>query len=295
MANEPKAPDYLKYRGHTFTKTFSVVRNTVNKSSIATVCEEASCPNRTECWSSGTATFLLMGDTCTRGCKFCNIKTSRHPPPLDPDEPQKLAMALHDWDLDYIVLTSVDRDDLPDFGSTHFAACISEVKKEHPDMRVEVLIPDFQGDINALQRIIDAGADVIAHNIETVERLTPKVRDRRASYRQSLEVLKNLKKLDPTIYTKSSIMVGLSEKPEEVIQTMKDLRDVGVDFLTIGQYMRPSIKNISVKEYVAPEQFKEYEQIGIELGFKYIASSPLVRSSYMAGELFIKNILNLHK
>ncbi len=292
-AGEPTAPDWLRFKGHTLTKKFSVIRSSVNESKIATVCEAASCPNRTECWSGGTATFLLMGDVCTRGCKFCNIKTARNPPALNSEEPRNLAQAIYDWetDLNYIVLTSVDRDDLADGGSTHLANCISAVQKEHKNINIEILIPDFQGKTKDIKRIIEARPEVIAHNIETVRRLTPKVRDRRATYDQSLEVLRKIKEIDTSILTKSSIMVGLSEKPSEVIETMKDLRKINVDFLTIGQYMRPNLKSLAVREYVSLEQFEEYERIGNEMGFKYIVSKPLVRSSYRAGEYYISQFL----
>jgi lipoic acid synthetase len=291
--SEQKAPDWLRYKGQTLTKKFSVIRSSVNKSNIATVCEAASCPNRTECWSGGTATFLLMGDICTRGCKFCNIKTSRTPPLLDPNEPVNLVRAILDWetDLNYIVLTSVDRDDLVDGGSNHLAECIRAVQKEHENINIEILIPDFQGKAEDIQNIINAKPQVIAHNIEVIRRLTPKVRDRRANYDQSLEVLRKIKELDNSILTKSSIMVGLSEKPSEVIETMQDLRDIDVDFLTIGQYMRPNLKSLAVREYVSLEQFEEYERIGNEMGFKYIVSKPLVRSSYRAGEYYISQFL----
>lgn len=293
MAQEPSAPDWVKYKGHTFTRTFSVVRSTVNRSSIATVCEEAKCPNRTECWSSGTATFMLMGDTCTRGCRFCAIKTSARPGPLDVSEPDNLVKALLDWgELTYIVLTSVDRDDLEDGGSNHLARCVKLVKREIPHMNVEILIPDFKGEISSLRNVAGAKPEVIAHNIETVRRLTPKVRDRRADYDQSLEVLRNVKSLDPNILTKSSIMVGLSEKKEEVAETLQDLRDAGVDFITIGQYMRPSLKHLAVREYISLELFQEYKEIAERMGFLYAVSEPLSRSSYMAGELFINNYMN---
>lgn len=292
LIKDPPAPDFVKFKGHTFTRQLNVVRKTVTNSKIATVCEEASCPNKTECWSSGTATFMLMGDTCTRGCKFCNIKTAVNPAPLDSNEPENLAQALYDWDVTYIVLTSVDRDDLPDGGSTHLADCIRAVKSEHPDLKVEILMPDFKGKQDDIQRIVDSGAEVLAHNVETVERLTPYVRDRRAKYNQSLEVLAKIKKINPSIFTKSSIMVGLSEKKEEVIETMQDLRDVGVDFLTIGQYMRPTLRHLPVKEYLPIETFDEYKRIGDEMGFLYVASAPLVRSSYKAGEYFISKIID---
>lgn len=234
---------------------------------------------------------MLMGDVCTRGCRFCAV-TSGHPNGyLDPLEPWKVAQVVSQWGLDYVVLTSVCRDDLPDGGAEHFAQTIRAIKQKAPTTLVEVLIPDFRGDINALEKVVSARPDVIGHNIETVERLTPKVRDRRATYWQSLTVLENVKRLDPTRYTKSSLMVGLGETDAEILQTMRDLRAVGVDFLTIGQYLRPSPRHIEVIEYVHPEKFARWKEIGEAMGFRYVASGPLVRSSYRAGEFFIKSLL----
>ncbi|MDH5401134.1 MAG: lipoyl synthase [Candidatus Heimdallarchaeota archaeon] len=286
-----KAPDFIRFKGKTFSKTLNVVNSSVKRSTLSTVCEEASCPNKTECWSGGTATFMLMGDTCTRGCGFCNVKTSRTPDPLDPLEGEKLVQALASWNITYIVITSVDRDDLPDGGAQHLADCIALVKSAYPSLLIEILIPDFNGRIEDIRKIVDAKPDVIAHNIETVKRLTPKVRDRRASYQQSLTVLKSIKQLDADIKTKSSIMLGLSETEEEVSKTMYDLREVGVDFLTIGQYMRPSFKHLPVKEYLPLDVYKNYENIGMNFGFIFVASGPLVRSSYRAGEFYIENYL----
>lgn len=290
------APDWLKYKGKTFTRTFSVINSAVQDSGIATVCEEAKCPNRTECWSGGTSTFMLMGDTCTRNCKFCAVKTSDTPPALNPAEPETLIKILDEWShLSYIVLTSVDRDDLPDGGSLHLAKCIRAVKAAHPEVMIEILIPDFQDSRENLKNIVEAKPDVIAHNIETIERLQKKARDSRAGYKQSMHVLQMVKELDPSIYTKSSIMVGLGESYNEVLQTMQDLLDHQVDFLTIGQYMRPTLKNLRVREYVEPDVFSRWEQDGLQLGFKYVASGPLVRSSYKAGEFFIKSIITQEK
>jgi lipoic acid synthetase len=241
---------------------------------LHTVCEEAHCPNVHECWGGGTATIMLMGSVCTRGCRFCAV-TSGHPKGyLDPLEPWKVAQVVSEWGLDYIVLTSVARDDLPDGGAEHFAKTIRAIKQKTPRTLVEVLIPDFRGDINALKTVVEAQPEVIGHNIETVERLTPKVRDRRASYRQSLAVLENVKKLDPTRYTKSSIMVGLGETDEEILQTMRDLRAVGVDILTIGQYLRPSPRHLEVVEYVHPQKFAQWKEIGEALGFRYVRLDP---------------------
>ncbi len=235
---------------------------------------------------------MLMGDVCTRGCRFCAV-TSGHPNGyLDPLEPWKVAQVVSEWGLDYIVLTSVARDDLPDGGAEHFARTIRAIKHKTPTTLVEVLIPDFRGDREALQKVVDAQPDVIDHNIETVERLTPKVRDRRATYRQSLTVLETIKKLDPARCTKSSIMVGLGETDEEILQTMRDLRAVGVDILTIGQYLRPSPRHLEVVEYVHPDKFAWWKEIGEALGFRYVASGPLVRSSYRAGEFFVKSLLS---
>lgn len=232
-----------------------------------------------------------MGDTCTRGCRFCSIKTARAPPPLDPNEPVNTATAIATWGLDYVVLTSVDRDDLEDGGSAHIAETIREIKERKPRIFVECLAPDFRGNRDCISRIALSGVDVYAHNIETVEKLTPFVRDRRAEYRQSLKCLKTIKEINPNLITKSSIMLGLGETDAEVEQTMKDLRDVDVDCVTLGQYMQPTKRHLSVIEYVTPEKFKHWELKGQDLGFLYTASGPLVRSSYKAGEFFISSIL----
>lgn len=258
---------------------------------LATVCEEAQCPNIGECWGSGTATFMVMGDTCTRGCRFCAVDTSRKPEPLDPDEPANVAAAIAEMGLDYVVITSVDRDDLPDQGSSHFAACIRETRRLAPRTMVEVLIPDFRGHVGHVLTVVEAQPEVVAHNIETVARLTPRVRDPRATYRQSLDVLAAIKTIDPARFTKSSIMVGVGETDEEIEQTMRDLRAVGVDFLTLGQYLQPTKQHLAVESFMTPDAFKAWEERGLELGFSYVASGPLVRSSYKAGEFFIRDFL----
>lgn len=258
---------------------------------LHTVCEEAQCPNVGECWGSGTATFMLMGDVCTRGCRFCAVGTAREGLPLDPEEPAKLAHAIAQLGLDYVVVTSVDRDDLPDQGAGHFAACIRELRARAPGLLVEVLIPDFQGRRDLVEHVATAGPHVLAHNVETVERLTPSVRDARASYRQSLDVLRMAKEMHARLVTKSSIMVGLGEMEEEVVQAMRDLRAAGAEVLTIGQYLRPSSWHIAVDAYVPPETFARYRETGLGMGFAYVASGPLVRSSYRAGELFLKSHL----
>lgn len=258
---------------------------------LSTVCEEARCPNIGECWGGGTATFMVMGDTCTRGCRFCAVDTSRRPAPLDPAEPHNVATAIAEMELDYVVVTSVDRDDLPDQGASHFASCITAIRDRAPKTMIEVLIPDFRGDLSLLMAVVESGPDVIAHNIETVERLTPTVRDPRATYAQSLEVLANMKRIDPSRRTKSSIMVGLGEATDEVLTTMKALRAVGVDFLTVGQYLQPTPRHLALERFVTPEEFVEYERLGLSLGFHYVASGPLVRSSYKAGEYFIERFV----
>lgn len=271
---------------------YTWIKNQARDLGLHTVCEEAHCPNIGECWSSGTATFMVMSDICTRGCRFCAVNTKRIGPPLDPDEPAKLSQTIAAMGLDYVVVTSVNRDDLEDQGANHFAECIRAIRANSPQTLIEVLIPDFQGRHDLVQHVIDARPEVIAHNIETVERLTPRVRDRRAGYRQSLDVLQAIKTAEPELATKSSIMVGVGETDDEVIAAMADLRAVGCDFLTIGQYLQPSKKHLKVDAFVTPEQFERYRTLGEGLGFRYVASGPLVRSSYKAGEFFIRQHLN---
>lgn len=258
---------------------------------LHTVCEEAHCPNVSECWGGGTATLMLMGDMCSRACRFCMVTPGKPTAPPDPLEPENVAFALSQMSLNYVVLTSVDRDDIADGGASHFARTIQRIRESSPGMMVEVLIPDFQNDLDAIKTIVDARPDVIAHNIETTPFLSDRVRDPRAGYWQSLSVLRTVKKLDRRMFTKSSIMVGLGEGEEEVGLTMAHLRAAGVDFLTVGQYLRPSKRHLPVKEYVRPETFESYRVMGEEMGFKYVASGPLVRSSYRAGEFFIRSII----
>ena len=249
--------------------------------SLHTVCEEANCPNLMECFNRKTATFMILGCTCTRNCTFCDVQKGR-PQTVDPEEPLHVAQAVKDLSLRHVVITSVTRDDLPDGGATHFADVIKSIRDINSDkIKVEVLIPDFQGSIEALKIVADAKPAIINHNVETVPRLYPEVRPM-ADYRRSLELLENIKKLDSSIYSKSGIMIGLGEKEDEVIEVMKDLRKVDCDFLTIGQYLAPSKKHHPVVEYVHPDVFERYKAKGVELGFKYVASAPLVRSSYMA-------------
>ena len=235
--------------------------------------------------------MMLMGDVCSRACRFCMVTPGKPQGALDLLEPENVAFALSQMGLTYVVLTSVDRDDVPDGGASHFARTIRLVKEKNPGILVEVLIPDFQGDVDDLRKVVDARPDVIAHNLETTLSLTPAVRDPRAGYWQSLAVLRNVKKLGRHIYTKSSIMVGLGEEDEEVAQAMTHLRQADVDFLTIGQYLRPSQRHLKVVEYVKPEKFELYRAMGERMGFSYVASGPLVRSSYRAGEFFIRSTI----
>jgi len=287
--HQPK-PEWLKIRppsGENYKKIKGIVSNL----KLNTVCSEANCPNVHECWGAGTATFMIMGDVCTRGCRFCNVKTGNPKGYLDPEEPINVAESVRDLDLEYVVLTSVDRDDLPDGGAHHFANTIIETKILNKNITIEVLIPDFGSNWDALEILVNSKPDVIGHNVETVERLSPKVRDRKASYRQSLNVLEKIKEINPQTFTKSSIMLGLGETEEEIFATMKDLRSVNVDILTFGQYLQPSKKHLDVVEFVHPDKFKYYSEEAIKLGFSFVPSGPLVRSSYKAGEFFIKNTL----
>tara|TARA_B100000749_G_scaffold280771_1_gene278641 strand:+ start:134366 stop:135241 length:876 start_codon:yes stop_codon:yes gene_type:complete len=258
---------------------------------LATVCQEAMCPNMAECWAGGTATFMLMGDTCTRGCRFCHVKSSNTPPPLDPDEPEKVGYAIAQMGLDYVVLTSVDRDDIEDGGADHFARTVETIRANDPDLIVEVLTPDFNGNQEHITRLVSAQPDVFAQNVETVERLTRRVRDRRAGYWQTLKLLEFVKAKSPNTYTKTSLMLGLGESDEEVRKTLRDLREVGCDVVTFGQYLQPTPKQLPVAEFVTPEKFKEWQTEAESMGFLYVASGPMVRSSYKAGEYFIKGVI----
>lgn len=293
---EPRLPSYLKTSIPT-GKTYNRIKKDVRALGLSTVCEEARCPNIGECWGGeggkdkATATIMLMGDTCTRGCRFCSVKTSRTPGPLDPHEPENTAEAISRWGLGYIVLTSVDRDDLADGGSAHIASTIARIKQKAPKILVEALVPDFSGRAVDVDRVAQSGLDVFAHNVETVESRTPFVRDRRAKYRQSLEVLRQAKRAQPGLITKTSIMLGCGEQDEELLQTLHDLREANVDVVTFGQYMRPTKRHMKVERYLTPDTFAQWQRTAEELGFLYVASGPLVRSSYKAGEFFIKNVI----
>lgn len=289
-----KLPSWLKVpipKG----KSFHNVKKDLKELKLATVCEEAKCPNIGECWggkkSEATATIMLMGDTCTRGCRFCSVKTSRTPGPLDPNEPENTAEAISRWGLGYVVLTTVDRDDLVDGGAHHLRSTVEKIKQKLPQILVEVLSGDFRGDLEMAKVLATSPLDVFAHNMETVEALTPHVRDRRATYRNSLAVLKTAKEANPKLITKTSIMLGFGESDDQIMQTMKDLREVNCDVVTFGQYMRPTKRHMKVVEYIRPEKFEYWKQTALDMGFLYCASGPLVRSSYKAGELFIENVL----
>lgn len=296
-----KKPEWLRQRAPQGEK-FSRLQDSLSKLKLNTVCVEAQCPNIGECWNGGggaggegdgiaTATIMLLGDTCTRGCRFCAVKTSRNPAPPDPLEPDNTARAIASWGVDYIVLTSVDRDDLPDGGSAHFAKTVMAMKNLKPEILVECLTSDFRGDLVAVFKLVHSGLDVFAHNIETVKRLQKIVRDPRAGYDQSMSVLKHAKQCKEGMITKSSIMLGLGESDEEVKEAMTDLRSIGVDILTLGQYLQPTPLHLTVKEYVTPEKFAFWKDYGESIGFSYVASGPLVRSSYRAGELFVQNLV----
>ncbi|KAH9319691.1 hypothetical protein KI387_021460 [Taxus chinensis] len=300
-----KKPEWLRQRAPQGER-YQELKNSLSSLKLNTVCEEAQCPNIGECWNGGggaggegdgigTATIMLLGDTCTRGCRFCAVKTSRNPSPPDPMEPENTASEIASWGVGYVVLTSVDRDDIPDGGSSHFARTVSTLKKLKPEILVECLTSDFRGDLDAVAMVVQSGLDVFAHNVETVKRLQRIVRDPRAGYEQSLLVLKHAKASKEGMVTKSSIMLGLGESDEEIKETMHDLRAVGVDILTLGQYLQPTPLHLTVKEYVTPEKFTFWKEYGESIGYRYVASGPLVRSSYRAGEFFIESMLREQK
>ncbi|MAO47772.1 MAG: lipoyl synthase [Aequorivita sp.] len=260
-------------------KKYTELRGVVEKYKLHTICTSGSCPNMGECWGEGTATFMILGNICTRSCGFCGVKTGR-PETIDWDEPEKVARSIKLMNIKHAVITSVDRDDLKDMGSIIWAETVKAIRRMNPDTTLETLIPDFQGNTRNIDRIIAVRPEIVSHNMETVKRLTREVRIQ-AKYERSLEVLNYLKQ-SGNLRTKSGIMLGLGEMEEEIIQTMKDLRSVGLDVLTIGQYLQPSKKHLPVKEFITPEQFKKYETIGLEMGFRHVESGALVRSSYKA-------------
>ena len=283
-----RKPDWLRIRikgGATYEK----VQGIVHEHGLATVCEEAKCPNMSECWSSGTATIMLMGDVCTRACRFCAVNTGNPRGWLDPEEPVKTARSVELMGLRYVVLTSVNRDDLDDGGAGHYAACVRAVKERNPDTAVEALTPDFLGVLSDVETVVDAGIEVFAQNIETVRRLTHPVRDPRAGYQQTLDVLAHAKAYRPDVLTKTSLMLGLGETEAEILECMDELLAAGVDILTFGQYLQPTAHHYPIERYVSPEEFEQYRQWGLEKGFLEVVSGVFVRSSYRAEQVLEKN------
>jgi len=289
-----RKPDWLRAKLPVGGK-YAEVKQNVREHKLATVCEESMCPNIGECWSHGTATIMIMGDVCTRACKFCAVDTGNPRGWLDKDEPEHCAESVEIMGLNYIVLTSVDRDDLPDGGAAHYADCVKAIKARTPQVRVEALTPDFRGVLEHVEQVVDSGLEVFAQNVETVERLTHVVRDKRAGYRQTLGVLAHAKKHNPKVLTKTSVMLGLGETEDEIAQVLDDLAEVGVDIVTFGQYLRPTVNHLPIDRYVPPEEFKKYRQWGLARGFLEVVSGPLVRSSYRADRVFDKNNAGLEQ
>ncbi|MCB1687510.1 MAG: lipoyl synthase [Halioglobus sp.] len=287
-----RKPDWLRVRvrgGPTFEK----VQGIVHEHKLATVCEEAKCPNMSECWSAGTATIMLMGDVCTRACRFCAVNTGNPRGWLDAEEPQHTARSVQLMNLKYVVLTSVNRDDLPDGGAGHYAACVKQVKEINPETAVEALTPDFLGALSDVETVLDSGIAVFAQNIETVRRLTHPVRDPRAGYQQTLDVLAHAKTYRPEVLTKTSLMLGLGESEEEILACMDDLVAARVDILTLGQYLQPTLNHYPIDRYVTPAEFERYRQWGLEKGFLEVVSGVFVRSSYRAEQVLAKNNVGL--
>ncbi len=280
-----KKPNWFKVKVPS-GKNFLSLKNKVNKLKLSSVCEESKCPNIGECWNHKTATLMVMGSVCTRACKFCSVDTGNPKGWLDTEEPKKVAETIAFMSLDYVVLTSVDRDDLIDGGSSHIAKCVGASKKMSPDVAIEVLSPDFRGNLNHLDVLLESGLDVFSQNIETVERLTHPVRDPRAGYQQTLKMLRHSS--DRGFLCKSGMMLGLGENKDEVIKTMSDLFNNGVKILTLGQYLRPTINHLPVKKYIHPDEFSEYSHIGMEIGIEEVVAGPLIRSSYRADRAFMK-------
>ena len=272
---------------------YDAVRRNVKEHRLSTVCEESHCPNIGECWNNGTATIMVMGSVCTRACRFCAVDTGNPKGWLDREEPENTAKSVELMGLRYIVLTSVDRDDLDDGGAAHYAACVAAIKTRTPQVAVEALTPDFDAVMPHVEKVVDSGLDVFAQNVETVRRLTERVRDPRAGYDKTLSVLAHAKQHRPDVLTKTSLMLGLGETEEEILETMDDLRAIGVDILTLGQYLRPTPNHLPVEAYITPEEFNRYREIGLAKGFMEVPSGPMVRSSYRADRVFEKNNLGL--
>ncbi|MBN7797996.1 lipoyl synthase [Parahaliea mediterranea] len=285
-------PEWLKIRARG-GPVYEKVKGIVHEHRLATVCEEAKCPNMSECWSAGTATIMLMGDVCTRACRFCAVNTGNPRGWLDPEEPANTARSVQLMGLKYVVLTSVNRDDLPDGGAGHYAECVRRVKAENPQTSVEALTPDFLGVLRDVETVVDSGIEVFAQNVETVRRLTHPVRDPRASYEQTLEVLAHAKSHRPDVLTKTSLMLGLGETEEEILEAMDDLRAANVDILTFGQYLQPTANHFPIDRYVTPAEFEQYRLWGLERGFMEVVSGVFVRSSYRAEQVLEKNNVGL--
>ncbi len=264
-------------------------RKIVNEHRLATVCEESKCPNIGECWSHGTATIMLMGSVCTRACRFCSVDTGNPGGWLDAEEPANAARSVALMNLQYVVLTSVDRDDLPDGGAGHYAACVRAIRERNPDTAVEALTPDFQGRLHDVETVVESGLQVFAQNLETVERLTHPVRDARAGYQQTLDVLRHAKRHRPDVLTKTSLMLGLGETDAEIAQAMADIRAADVDIVTLGQYLQPTANHLAVERFVSPDEFKAHREYGLGLGFLEVVAGPMVRSSYRADRVFQKD------
>ena len=275
-----KKPSWIRMTANQVNQNYSLIKNKVKNLNLSTVCEEAKCPNLSECWSRGTATFMLMGDTCTRACQFCSVNTGNPKGWLDKDEPRKIAETIALMSLKYIVLTCVNRDDISDGGAQHFADTVEAIKKLSPETEVEVLTSDFNGAYESIKTVVNSPIKVFAQNIETVERLTHPIRDPRAGYSKTLQVLKNAKEINPNMITKSSIILG--EKEEEIYQTFEDLRKHDVDIVTLGQYLRPTLNHHPIDRWVTPEEFDLYRKVGLKYGFLEVISSPMARSSYRA-------------
>ena len=277
-----KKPSWIRMTASQANKNYTNIKNKVKDLQLSTVCEEAKCPNLSECWSRGTATFMLMGDTCTRACQFCSVNTGNPKGWLDKNEPEKIANTISTMNLKYIVLTCVNRDDIPDGGAQHFADTVNAIKIKDKNIEVEVLTSDFDGSREAIKKVIESPIKVFAQNIETVKRLTHPIRDPRAGYEKTLRVLETAKELNKNIITKTSIIVGLGETDDEIYQTFEDLRDHKVDIVTLGQYLRPTLNHHPVDRWVTPEQFENYRKKGLNYGFLEVISGPMVRSSYRA-------------
>ena len=287
-----RKPPWLKVKIPAGEK-YAQIKSTVREHRLATVCEEAMCPNIGECWSSGTATLMLMGKVCTRACQFCAVDTGNPRGWLDPLEPENVARSVELMGLRYVVLTSVDRDDLSDGGASHYAACVAAIKARSPGTAVEALTPDFAGELASVEAVLNSGVEVFAQNLETVKRLTHYVRDPRAGYAQTLRVLAHAKRYRPDVLTKTSLMLGLGERDEEIRETMDDLRAIDLDVVTLGQYLRPTVNHLPVEHYVSPRKFERYRQWGLESGFLEVVAGPLVRSSYRAERVLERNNVGL--